>query len=442
MPAIDQPAPAAAPQPLLVSWNITGLCNLACSHCYLDATRRRRGSRDELNTAAAARIVGEIAALAPGAMLVFSGGEPLLRRDLDTLVQLAAGSGLAPVIGTNGTLLTGSRAKRTKDAGAAGVGISLDSAGPAFHDRLRGVPGAWHAALRGAADARRAGLPVLLQATLFEDNRNDIAALADLAESLGAVALNFFFLVCTGRGATRTDLAPAAYEETLARIIELQRARPRLIVRARCAPYQRRLLGLHAGEGDRHYAGWSGACLAGRSYFRITPLGKVTPCPYIPTILGDLATTPLREIWERHPFLMRLRTELPAGKCGGCDFRYSCGGCRARALARHGDVLAEDPNCLYAKPPELRPEPQPVCQARREVAWEPEARALLERIPAFVRAVLKARIDERAAREGRRIVTVDYMHAHRPPLDRLRPGAGSLSPRPAAGDPQWQTSRS
>lgn len=413
-----EPAMAAqAPAPLLVSWNVTGLCNLACGHCYLDAARRRRASRDELDTVAALGIVSQIAALAPGAMLVFSGGEPLLRRDLEMLMRVAAARGLTPVIGTNGTLLSEPRAIRLKASGATGVGVSIDSAEPAFHDRLRGVPGAWRAARRGAVAARRAGLALLLQATLFEENRNDIAALADMAESLGAVALNFFFMVCTGRGATRTDLTPAAYEETLACIIDLQRARPHLIIRARCAPHLRRLLGLRAGESDRHYAAWSSACLAGRGYFRITPQGRVTPCPYIPEVVGDLAKTPLREIWERHPLLLRLRTELPAGKCGDCDFRYGCGGCRARALARHGDLFAEDPNCLYVKPLQTRPEPLPASSARREVNWEPEARALLDRIPAFVRATVKARLEDRAAREGRECITLEFIREHRPPFD-------------------------
>ena len=426
MPAMDQPVLAASPQPLLVSWNVTGLCNLACSHCYLDAARRRRGSRDELDTATALGIVSQIAALAPGAMLVFSGGEPLLRRDLVMLVKQAAGCGLAPVIGTNGTLLNERRAAELRDAGAAGIGISLDSAAPAFHDRLRGVPGAWRASLLGAVAARRAGVALLLQTTLFEENRGDLAALADLAESLGAMALNFFFLVCTGRGATQTDLAPAVYDETLARILELQRSRPQLLIRARCAPYQRRLLGLRAGETADGYGAWSGACLAGRGYFRITPQGRVTPCPYIPEVIGDLGKTALREIWERHPALIRLRTELPGGKCGGCDFRYSCGGCRARALAQHGDLMAEDSRCVHATPPAAFPEPPPVPE-RAGVTWEPAAQALLERIPAFVRATVRTRLEQYATREGTRRITVDFMRAHRPPLRFFGRPAGDTS---------------
>lgn len=400
---------------MIVSWNVTRRCNLACAHCYLDAQHRRQRFPDEVNAGDAARLIAQIAALAPGTMLVLSGGEPLLRHDLVALVKQASENGLAPVIGTNGTLLSERRARLLKDAGAAGVGISLDSAGPAFHDRLRGKPGAWQAAISGVAAARFAGLPVSLQSTVFTENRGELAGLAELAERLGAIALNFFFLVCTGRGVERTDLSPAAYEETLAALVELRRRRPRLMIRARCAPHLRRLLGLHAGEARDDYAGWSSACLAGRSYLRVTPEGDVTPCPYLPLALGNVARTPLAEIWRQHPVLARLRKEPPGGKCADCDFRYGCGGCRARALAQHGDLMAEDPSCAYVRPAGSAPEPEPRAAAGTEVPWDPAAQALLERIPAFVRAHVRARLEECAAQEGHTRITVELMRSRRPP---------------------------
>lgn len=400
--------------PMIISWNLTRLCNLACRHCYLDATQRRQECPDELTTSEALGVVAQIAALAPGAMLVLSGGEPLLRHDLLLLVRAVAKRGLMPVIGTNGLLLNQRRAQALVEAGAAGVGVSLDSADPAFHDELRGLPGSWHGAMAGMRAARRAGLALLVHATVFEENRMALAALADIAESVEAMALNLFFLVCTGRGVTQTDLAPAAREETLARLVQLQRTHPKLMIRARCAPYMRRLLGLHAGESAAGYADWSGACLAGRSYLRITPQGQVTPCPYIPTAIGDLRTTPLRELWERHPLLIRLRTELPAGKCGECDFRYSCGGCRARALAQHGDLMAEDSGCSYLPPGRALAESRPAAAPSAPVTWDPAAQALLARIPTFVRARVKAHLEERAAIEGVCSITLEFMQAHRP----------------------------
>lgn len=403
--------------PMLVSWNLTRACNLACSHCYLDALQRRQKSSGELRTAEACEVIEQIAALAPGAMLVLSGGEPLMRKDLPELVRRSAQLGLMPVIGSNGIMLDGKRAAGLRALGAAGVGISLDSATAGFHDRLRGLPGAWEGARRGMQAAREAGLALLVQTTLFEENRRELAAIADIAGSAGAMALNFFFLVCVGRGMTQTDLTPAQYEETLSCIVRLQRERPHLMIRARCAPYLRRLLGLRGGDSATGYAAWSSACLAGRSYLRITPQGLVTPCPYIPQVVGDVTATPLREIWEQHPLLMRLRTELPAGKCGACDFRYSCGGCRARALARHGDLMAEDSNCPYVRPADALPEAAQAIPARREeVTWEPAAQVLLERMPAFIRGRVKARLEECAANETQGMITVDFMRAHRPPL--------------------------
>ena len=404
-------------EPFIVSWNLTRLCNLGCGHCYLDAVQRRSEATDELSTGEALDALRQVAELAPGAMLVLTGGEPLLRKDLPVLVRRSTLLGLMPVIGSNGILLDGKRAAGLRALGAAGVGISLDSATAGVHDRLRGLPGAWEGARRGMQAAREAGLAILVQATLFEENRRELAAIADIAESAGAMALNFFFLVCVGRGVTQTDLSQEAYEASLAGIVELQRRRPQLMIRARCAPYLRRVLGLHANEARDGHAEWSSACLAGRGYLRITPQGLVTPCPYIPEVIGDMTATPLREIWERNPLLMRLRTELPMGKCGTCDFRYSCGGCRARALARHGDLMAEDSNCPYVRPADAMPEAAPAILTRREVsAWEPAAAALLERMPAFIRGRVKARLEECAADEAQRLITIDFMRAHRPPL--------------------------
>jgi len=412
---------ASAPAPFLVSWNLTRLCNLACGHCYLDAVQRKHQARDELTTDHAREVVGELAELAPGAMVVFSGGEPLMRRDFATLIETAAARGLVPVVGTNGTLLDEHRARRLKAAGALGVGISLDSAEPPFHDRLRGLQGAWDGAMRGISAARRAGLAILLQSTLFEANRQDLARLSEIAEAVGAVAFNVFFLVCTGRGVTQTDLSSEAYEEALAQIARLQREHPAVKVRARCAPYLRQVMGLRAGESGGGYADWSSACLAGRRYFRITPQGQITPCPYVPEVAGDLREQPLRAIWETHPTFRRLRNELPGGKCGECDYRYSCGGCRARALARHGDVMAEDPKCRHVRPQDRAPEAPPAAARNSGVTWEPEAEERLNRIPAFVREFVKTRVEQHALQQGINSITAEFLAARRPPARLIFP---------------------
>ncbi|MBI3067548.1 MAG: radical SAM protein, partial [Betaproteobacteria bacterium] len=238
------------PIPYIVSWNVTRQCNLACAHCYLDAVQRKSEARDELSAEACLAIIGQLARTARGAMLVLTGGEPLLRSDLVQLVAAARDGGLMPVIGTNGTLLDITHAKSLRDAGAAGVGISLDSAGPRFHDRLRGVPGAWAGARSGMAAVRKADLAMVVHTTVFEENRRDLPALTEIAMQAGAMAFNIFFLVCTGRGITQTDLSSESYEETLCEIAVLQGQHPEMKIRARCAPYMRRIQGLHAGEGS------------------------------------------------------------------------------------------------------------------------------------------------------------------------------------------------
>lgn len=400
--------------PNLISWNLTRRCNLACGHCYLDAVQRKSDTGDELTLPEIARVIDEIAEFAPGAMLVLTGGEPLLRRDLNDIVGHAAHAGLMPVVGTNGMLLNEARAKGLREHGAAGIGISLDSVTPEFHDRLRGKSGAWDGALAGMRAARGEGLGVLMQATLFEENRQQLAGFADLAAEVGAMALNFFFLVCTGRGVTQTDLSPAAYEEALRDILALQAARPELMIRARCAPYARRMLGLHVGEAAPGYAEWSSACLAGRTYLRIGPKGEVTPCPYIPDAAGSVRWTPLREIWETGADFVRLRKEMPGGKCGGCDYRVSCGGCRARALATTGNLMAEDGKCNYHPPPSASPENLPPRRRVEQVNWTPEAQRLLERIPAFVRNKLKVSLEQKAVAAGEISISADFMRQHRP----------------------------
>lgn len=399
--------------PHLISWNLTRRCNLACGHCYLDAVQRKSDAGDELTLAEAARVIDEIAELAPGAMLVLTGGEPMLRRDLGDIVEHAAGSGLMPVVGTNGILLDAAKAQHLRERGAAGVGISLDSTTPEFHDRLRGHDGAWQSALDGMRAARGAGLGVLMQATLFEENRDELPGFADLAVDVGAMALNFFFLVCTGRGVTQTDLSGQAYEESLREILALQQARPELMIRARCAPYARRMLGLHAGESAPGYAEWSSACLAGRRYLRIGPKGEVTPCPYIPDAAGSVRWQPLREIWETGDAFVRLRQEMPGGKCGNCDYRVSCGGCRARALATKGDLMAEDGKCNYCPPPSAGPEPL-LTRQLPTIAWTPEAQRLLERIPGFVRDKVRSGLEYKAMAAGETLIAVDFVLAHRP----------------------------
>lgn len=256
---------------MLLSWNTTNQCNLYCDHCYRDAGAR---VEDELTTAEAGNLIDE-AAKAGFRIMIFSGGEPLLRPDLPELVSRAAARGLRPVLGSNGTLLTTELARELKAAGALAVGISLDSCDPARHDRLRQKEGAWRKAVAGMAACREAGLPFQVHTTVFDWNQDELEKLTDLAVELGAVAHHFFFLVPTGRAASieAESLRAAEYEATLKRILQKQQ-QVKIELKPTCAPQFMRLA-RQLGIPVRYQRG----CLAGIAYCIISPRGMSSPAP-------------------------------------------------------------------------------------------------------------------------------------------------------------------
>lgn len=377
-------------RPEIVSWNTTQRCNLRCGHCYLAAGRRADG---ELSFEEGCRLIDELAA-AGTRMLVLTGGEPLLRRDVEGLAAYASARGLLVVLGTNGMLLTRPRARRLKEAGLAGAGISLDSLRPQRHDAFRGVPGAWEAAVRGIRACVAEGLPVLVQTTVLPWNYDEVEPLIDFAYRERATGFTLYFLVCTGRGETLSDITPEQYEQALASLVEAQRRYPRMMVRARCAPQIARL----AAQRDSALVGNAG-CFAGRRYCRITPRGEVTPCPYLPLAAGTVREQRFEEIWQRAPLLLSLRGEAPTGRCGACAFRELCGGCRARAFALAGDVLGEDPWCAY------RPAEREVATKRKRLPWSAEAQERLDRIPPFIRDRVQLTGERHALSRGKSRVT-------------------------------------
>lgn len=325
---------------MIVSWNTTNACNLKCAHCYRDAGAR---AADELTTAEAEKLLAEIAR-AGFKIMIFSGGEPLLRPDILHLVRFASGLGLRPVFGTNGTLITPSLAAELKNAGTMGMGISLDSLDATKHDRFRGQAGAWEGAVRGMENCLAAVLPFQIHTTVMDWNENELEAITDFAVAKGAVAHHFFFLVPTGRAATieQEALRAEAYEAALTRIMRKQQS-VEIELKPTCAPQFLRIASL-MGITTRFRRG----CLAGLAYCIISPRGKVQPCAYLNIEAGDVRERPFDEIWQTSEVFQQLRTQAYKGGCGTCKFKSSCGGCRARAAFYHdGDYMAEEPWCLY-----------------------------------------------------------------------------------------------
>ena len=324
----------------IVSWNVTNACNMYCAHCYRDAGCK---AEDELSTEQAKKLLTEIKR-AGFQIMIFSGGEPLMRPDILELVKFADGLGLFPVFGTNGTLITPQMAKDLKAAGARAMGISLDSLDAAKHDKFRSFPGGWQGAVDGMKNCKAAGLPFQIHTTVMDWNAPELEDMIDFAVEIGARAHHFFFLVPTGRAATieEESLRAEQYEDVLTRIMKKQQTVP-IELKPTCAPQFLRIAA-ELGMKSRFHRG----CLAGLSYCIISPKGKVQPCAYLKEYLGDVRDTPFDEIWKNNAVLQKLRTMKYDGGCGACKYQRVCGGCRARAAIYHdGDYMAEEPWCLY-----------------------------------------------------------------------------------------------
>lgn len=404
-------APAEPFQPLhLLAINLTRRCNLACAHCYLDAETLRGDPGGELSAGEVQRVLEQVAARDAGTMVVLTGGEPLVRPDLEDIVSSGVRLGLAVVVGTNATLLTERRARALQQAGVLGLGISVDSLDPERHDRFRGSPGAWRRTMAGIDAARRVGLAFQIHFSITEDNAHELPEMIAFARTSGARVLNVFFLVCTGRGESVTDLTAQRYERVLERIVGAQEENPDLLIRARCAPHFKRvawqrnpasaLNRISGREGD--------GCIAGLHYCRITPEGEVTACPYIEEPQGNIRSGSFLQLWDHAPDFRRLRAPVLQGKCGGCEFRALCGGCRARALAGGDNLMGADPVCVHEPGggPMLVPLAGPFAAAP---AWSSAAEQRLARVPAFLRALVKKRAEAYVAELGEDTVTPEHL---------------------------------
>ncbi|MHB8172325.1 MAG: putative heme d1 biosynthesis radical SAM protein NirJ2 [Thermincolia bacterium] len=325
---------------MIISWNTTNQCNMFCEHCYRDAGAK---ADEELSTEQGKALLDEIAK-AGFKIMIFSGGEPLMRDDIYELVEHAVKLGMRPVFGTNGTLITLEVACRLKEAGAMGVGISLDSVDPVKHDKFRAFPGAWEGAIQGMKNCREAGLPFQIHTTVVDWNMDEVLDITDLAVELGAMAHHIFFLVPTGRAVKieEESLRAEQYEELLTKIMKKQLEVP-IELKPTCAPQFMRIA-KEMGMDLR----FSRGCLAGTHYCIISPMGDVQPCAYLNMKLGNVKEIPFSEIWANSEVLNELRTLKYKGGCGACKYKKACGGCRARAAYySDGDYMAEEPWCLY-----------------------------------------------------------------------------------------------
>ncbi len=337
----------------LVAWEITRNCNLACMHCRASSTK---GPYDgEIDTPGALRLLDQIAEIG-NPIVILTGGEPLLRPDIFNVASYGTDKGLRMVMATNGTLITKAFAKQMADSGIKRISVSLDGATDESHDSFRGVVDAFSESLRGIELAKDAGIEFQINTTITKVNLDQISKIQELGIKIGAVAHHIFLLVPTGRGKYIIDQEINADEyETILNWFYDQREKTSLQLKATCAPQYYRILRQRAKEEGKPVTfkthgldAVTRGCLGGTGFCFVSHRGIVQPCGFLHLDCGDITKTSFTDIWNNSKTFLSLRNyDNLKGKCGKCEFRKVCGGCRARAYEATGDHLAEEPLCNY-----------------------------------------------------------------------------------------------
>lgn len=363
----------AYPPPRLIFWETTAGCNLSCIHCRRITIADQLTPQD-LSTEESFQLIDEIAAVGKP-VFVLSGGEPLFRPDIFEIARHAADAGLPVALATNGTLIDDAVAARLKTSGVQRASISLDGVDAATHDAFRSLPGSFEAALRGMRALQAAGIPVQINTTIAKHNEDQLKGMLQLAKDMDAVALHLFLLVPVGCGVEIAEdqmISAAEYERVLNWLYETEKAEPDLQLKATCAPHYFRVMHQRRAEDRRNGAevtlpasherqvhGHPGmhaatkGCLAGTGVCFVSHRGEVFPCGYLPVEAGNVREQPFGDIWQGSPLFAEMRDpDLLEGKCGICQFKNLCSGCRARAYGTVGNYLAEEPFCAYE--PETR----------------------------------------------------------------------------------------
>lgn len=357
------PRDGIEPRLQLVAWEVTRSCNLLCAHCRASAVHGRYD--DELSTEECFRIIDQILEVGRP-IIILSGGEPLIRQDIFQVARYAVSKGLRVVMGSNGTLLSAEMGAKLKDVPISRLAISVDFPTAKLQDDFRGKAGAFEAALLGMAHARQAGIEVQMNSTITKLNVLHLNELLSLALKMGAVAFHPFLLVPTGRGKglESVELSPQEYEETLNWIYDRQvELGDRIFFKPTDAPHYLRIVKQRGKQGHQTSLspGKAGAvtghspahsitrgCLAGTGFCFISHRGAVQGCGYLDVEAGNLREQPFGRIWADSPLFRDLRDlSRIKGKCGVCEFKRICGGCRARAYEATGDYLEAEPCCLY-----------------------------------------------------------------------------------------------
>jgi AdoMet-dependent heme synthase len=378
--------------PFLAIWEVTQSCDLACKHCR--AAAQPIAHPDELSNAEGKALIDQIADMHIP-IFVFTGGDPMKRKDVFELIRYAADKGVQVALTPSATpLLTREAIFKLKEAGLVRLGISLDGSTPEIHDNFRGLPGAWARTIQAVEWANEAGIPIQVHTTISRHNADDLDDLCNLFEKLAIVMWNVFFLVPVGRGQLNDLLSGDEFEKVFGKIYELSHRVSFQIKTTEAMHYRRYLLQNNLeerkmGHGHPHAAkheyepgapkadaktrtmGWATRRVNdGKGFMFISHVGNVYPSGFLPIHAGNIRETPLADIYRNAPIFKSLRdTSKLEGKCGACEYKEICGGSRARAYAVTGDPLAQEPCCIY-QPKNWDPELEQKAEAFKDVKAE------------------------------------------------------------------------
>jgi radical SAM protein with 4Fe4S-binding SPASM domain len=341
--------------PAIVSYTITKACNLRCLHCHVSA---REPMPNELNLQEAMQAVDEMADLGTQA-IIFSGGEPLLRKDFVlALANYCQDAGIIPAMLTNGVLLDSKVAWELKEAGILAVGLPIDSIDQATHDKLRNVPGSFEKAVKAIGVCLDVDLEVVVTTMALKSTFAEIPKRIDFIADLGVDEVAVYDLIPVGRGENMMDEAMTQEQRIkLVRYLQfLQEDTEMVFTMSGGQPlYPEVATEMHKQNGThpkdlllkQFWVHNPVGCHAGTSYFSLRPNGDVYPCTFLPIKVGNIREQSLRDIWYNSKILNELRDRRNLkGKCGTCEYRETCGGCRGRAYTCTGDYFESDPSCL------------------------------------------------------------------------------------------------
>lgn len=331
-------------------WEVTGACNLRCIHCHATSGR---AAADELTTDEGKKLIDMLAANGEFRTLIYTGGEPLVRPDIFTLLKHSREAGLANIIATNGTMIDEEMAFKLKDHGVVCNAISIDAADPAVHDFVRNKPGSFELALRAIEATKKAGILLQINTTAMEYNMPHLSGLIDFADRQDAGIMLMYQLVAVGRGEKieKATLKKNANRQLSELIAEKQRTLSTIIEPVAGPQYWPFILekkGIRDGLMLKLAGQVFHGCAAGRGFVYIKANGDVWPCPFVEINAGNIRDLGFDKIYRDAPVFRNLRNreKLLQGVCGDCHYKTVCGGCRGRAFAYSGDYLAEDPRCF------------------------------------------------------------------------------------------------